>query len=112
MYTDPNHIRVEDPGTVEGNVVFAFLDAFDDVPNEVEELKAHYRRGGLGDSVVKRRLEERLQTLLEPIRVRREDLQKDTGYLRDVLRVGTEKARERAAATTTDVRKALGLSYF
>lgn len=112
MYTDPNHIRVEDPGTVEGNVVFLFLDAFDGNPDEVAELKAHYRRGGLGDSVVKRRLEERLQALLEPIRAKREALAQDRGYLRDVLRSGTFAAREVAASTTANVRKALGLSYF
>ena len=112
MYTDPNHIRVEDPGTVEGNVVFLFLDAFDGNADEVAELKAHYRRGGLGDSVVKRRLEERLQALLEPIRTKREGLAQDRGYLRDVLRAGTFAAREVAASTTANVRKALGLSYF
>lgn len=112
MYTDPSHIRVDDPGTVEGNVVFAFLDAFDGAPDEIAELKAHYQRGGLGDSVVKRRLEERLQTLLEPIRKRREALAQDRGYLRDVLRVGTSQAREVAAGTTERVRRALGLSYF
>ena len=112
MYTDPSHIRVEDPGTIEGNVVFAFLDAFDGATDEIEALKAHYRRGGLGDSVVKRRLEERLQALLEPIRTRRELLAKDKGHLRDVLRLGTEQAREVAASTTARVRSALGLSYF
>ena len=112
MYTDPNHIRVGDPGTIEGNVVFAFLDAFDGAAHEIEELKAHYQRGGLGDSVVKRRLEERLQALMEPIRTKREQLSKEKAYLREVLRVGTEKARAVAALTTTDVRSALGLSYF
>ena len=112
MYTDPNHIRVEDPGTVEGNVVFAFLDAFDAASDEIEELKAHYRRGGLGDSVVKRRLEERLQALLEPIRSKREAFSKEPEYLRAVLRDGTQRAREVAMGTTKKVRNALGLSYF
>lgn len=112
MYTDPKHIRVEDPGAVEGNVVFAFLDAFDGQADEVAEMKAHYQRGGLGDSVVKRRLTEQLQALLEPIRTKREALSQDRAHLQDVLRTGTAKARERAAATTGAVRQALGLSYF
>jgi tryptophanyl-tRNA synthetase len=73
MYTDPNHLRVDDPGQVEGNVVFTFLDAFDPDRDAVAELKAHYTRGGLGDSVVKRRLEGILQEMLEPIRTRREE---------------------------------------
>lgn len=112
MYTDPKHIKLDDPGTVEGNVVFAFLDAFDGAHEDIAEMKAHYRRGGLGDSVVKRRLTETLQALLEPIRVRREVLARDPGYLRDVLREGTRAAQAVAAGTTHRVRQALGLSYF
>jgi tryptophanyl-tRNA synthetase len=112
MYTDPNHLRVQDPGQVEGNVVFSFLDAFDEDKTGLEELKAHYRRGGLGDSVVKRRLEERLQVLLAPIRERRVHLAQDKGYLRTVLRDGTARARERVSQTVSEVKRALGLSYF
>ncbi len=112
MYTDDKHLRVEDPGQVEGNVVFAFLDAFDPETAQVDELKAHYRRGGLGDSVLKRRLEAILQDTMAPIRQRREALSAERGYLRDVLRAGTLRARERAASTLGDVRRALGLTYF
>jgi tryptophanyl-tRNA synthetase len=112
MYTDPNHLRVEDPGQVEGNVVFAFLDAFDPDVAGLEELKAHYRRGGLGDSVVKRRLEDLLQAKLAPIRERREALAQDRAHLVEVLKAGTERARQQAAATVGEVKRALGLSYF
>jgi len=112
MYTDPNHLRVEDPGQVEGNVVFSFLDAFDTDRAALEELKAHYRRGGLGDSVVKRRLEAILQDLLGPIRERRLELQQDRGEVLAILRRGTERARAVAAQTVSEVRAALGLNYF
>ncbi|HFF4552686.1 TPA: tryptophan--tRNA ligase, partial [Acinetobacter baumannii] len=86
MYTDPNHLRIEDPGQVEGNIVFTYLDAFDPNKEEVEELKAHYRRGGLGDGTVKKRLEGVLKELITPIRERREELAKDPDYIMDVLR--------------------------
>lgn len=112
MYTDPNHIRVNDPGQVEGNVVFTFLDAFDPDVAAVEDLKAHYARGGLGDSVVKRRLEAILQDLLAPIRLRRQALAQDRPYLASVIRAGTEQAREVAAGVVGDVKRAMGLSYF
>ena len=112
MYTDPNHLRVEDPGQVEGNVVFSFLDAFDPDRAALEELKQHYRRGGLGDSVVKRRLEGLLQELLGPIRERRQQLEQDRGEVLAILRRGTERAREVAAQTVSEVRAALGLNYF
>jgi tryptophanyl-tRNA synthetase len=112
MYTDPNHLRVNDPGQVEGNVVFAFLDAFEpDVPM-VDELKAHYRRGGLGDSVVKRTLNERLQSMLAPIRERRREFATDRAEVLNVLRRGTMRAREVAGATVSEVKGALGLNYF
>ena len=71
MYTDPNHLKISDPGRVEGNVVFTYLDAFDEDAEAVEELKQHYRRGGLGDTAIKKRLEDVLQTLIAPIRERR-----------------------------------------
>ncbi len=112
MYTDPGHLRASDPGQVEGNVVFAFLDAFEPDVAAVEALKAHYRRGGLGDSVVKRALNERLQALLAPIRVRRHALEQERGEVLAILRRGTERAREVAAATLGEVKGALGLSYF
>lgn len=112
MYTDPNHLRVDDPGQVEGNVVFAFLDAFEPDTAALEELKAHYRRGGLGDSVVKRRLEAHLQELLEPIRVRRQQWEGERGEVMAILRRGTERARAVAAQTVSEVRGALGLNYF
>ncbi len=112
MYTDPLHLRVQDPGQVEGNVVFSFLDAFDNDRVELDALKEHYRRGGLGDSIVKRRLEELLQTLLAPIRERRQALAQDPTHLRAVLKTGTAAARERVAQTVGEVKRALGLSYF
>ncbi|KVP17423.1 tryptophan--tRNA ligase [Burkholderia ubonensis] len=112
MYTDPNHLRVSDPGQVEGNVVFAFLDAFEPDTTKVEELKAHYRRGGLGDSVVKRVLNERLQALLEPIRERRQEFEADRGEVLAILKRGTLRAREVAGATLAEVKGALGLTYF
>ena len=112
MYTDEQHIKVTDPGRIEGNVVFAFLDAFEPDAQRVAELKAHYQRGGLADSAVKAVLDDRLQTLLTPIREERQRLAADRGVVLQVLRRGTEHARERAATTMRAVRRALGLSYF
>ena len=112
MYTDPNHLRVDDPGQVEGNVVFSFLDAFDPDTAKIDELKAHYRRGGLGDSVLKKMLNERLQEVIAPIRAERERLAKDRGEMLNVLRRGTERARATAAQTLSEVKAALGLNYF
>lgn len=112
MYTDPNHLRVEDPGQVEGNVVFTFLDAFDSNKEEVEELKAHYCRGGLGDIMVKRRLEAQLQTMIEPIRTRREEFAKDKGEVLAMLKRGTKRARAVAEQTLYEVNAAMGLNYF
>ena len=112
VYTDPLHLKVSDPGHLEGNVAFLYLDAFDTDKEGLAEMKAHYQRGGLGDSVVKKRLEGILQELLAPIRARREELAKDKGQVMQILKEGTMKAREVAARTTDEVRKALGLSYF
>ncbi len=112
MYTDEAHLRATDPGRVEGNVVFAFLDAFESDADRVAELKAHYRRGGLGDSVVKRLLDERLQAVIAPIRAERQRLAKDRSAVIDILRCGTDKARQTAAATLVDVNHALGMDYF
>jgi len=112
MYTDPNHLRVSDPGQVEGNVVFTFLDAFEPDVSKVDELKAHYRRGGLGDSVVKRVLNERLQALVEPIRARRREFEADKAEVMAILKRGTLHAREVAGATLAEVKGAMGLTYF
>lgn len=111
MYTDPNHLKVTDPGTVEGNVVFSFLDIFDPNPMEVDELKAHYQRGGLGDGVLKKRLTDILESVIAPIRQRREHYEKDPAFVRDVLRNGTEAARQVAAQTLSDVKSAMGIVY-
>ncbi|MBJ9579804.1 tryptophan--tRNA ligase [Acinetobacter baumannii] len=112
MYTDPNHLRIEDPGQVEGNIVFTYLDAFDPKKEEVEELKAHYRRGGLGDGTVKKRLEGVLKELITPIRERREELAKDPDYIMDVLRQGTDKCRIITQQTLDEVKDGLGLFKF
>jgi tryptophanyl-tRNA synthetase len=109
MFTDPNHLRASDPGTVEGNVVFTYLDAFGENPTELEALKAHYRRGGLGDAHVKRRLDDILQALLAPIRERRTALVRDPGYVLEVLQQGTMRAQRQTQATLDELRSALGL---
>lgn len=109
MYTDPNHIRASDPGTVEGNVVFTCLDAFDPDPAGVAEMKARYRAGGLGDGKVKARLEEVLQEFLAPIRARREVYAEDKGEVLRLLREGTEVARKVTGETLAEVRAALGV---
>ena len=112
VYTDPLHLKVSDPGHLEGNVAFIYLDAFDTDKEGLAEMKAHYTRGGLGDSVVKKRLEGILQEMLAPIRAHREEYAKDRGQVLQILKEGTMKAREVAAQTTDEVKKALGLSYF
>lgn len=112
VYTDPLHLRVQDPGHLEGNVAFLYLDAFDPDKDGLAEMKAHYVRGGLGDSLVKARLEACLQDLLAPIRARREELAKDKGHVVQILKDGTAKAREVAAKTADEVKAALGLTYF
>jgi tryptophanyl-tRNA synthetase len=109
MFTDPNHLRASDPGKIEGNVVFTYLDAFDEDRTGVEALKAHYRGGGLGDMAVKRRLDDILQTLLAPIRDRRAILARDPGHILTVLRRGTLNARRVTQATLDEVRNALVL---
>ncbi|NIY98959.1 tryptophan--tRNA ligase [Salipiger sp. HF18] len=109
MFTDPDHLRIEDPGSVEGNVVFTYLDAFDPDRDEVARLKDRYRRGGLGDSVVKRRLEEVLQELLAPIRARRADYAADPGEVLRIVAEGTGAARDLTDATKQEVMEALGL---
>ena len=121
MYTDPDHIRVEDPGKVEGNTVFTYLDAFcrpehfaqywPDYSN-LDELKAHYMRGGLGDVKVKKFLYAILEELLTPIRERRKEWEKDIPAVFDILKRGSEAAREVAASTLADVRRAMRIDYF
>lgn len=111
MYTDPGHLRVEDPGKVEGNPVFTYLDAFGKDKAKIDELKAHYQRGGLGDSVVKKYLLEVLLHFLEPIRKRREEFAKDPKQVMDFLFQGTEVAAAEADKTLHDVRKAMGIDY-
>ena len=109
MFTDPNHLKASDPGRVEGNVVFTYLDAFDEDDIAVDDLKARYVRGGLGDSIAKKRLDDVLQALLAPIRERRRALARDPGYVLQVVKRGTARARETTDATLRDVRAALGL---
>lgn len=121
MYTDPDHLRVEDPGKVEGNTVFTYLDAFSRPEHfsrylpeysSLEELKAHYRRGGLGDVKVKRLLIAILNEMLDPIRERRRHYEARIGEVYDILREGSEKARAAAAETLADVRAAMKINYF
>jgi tryptophanyl-tRNA synthetase len=109
MFTDPGHLRASDPGRVEGNVVFAYLDAFDPDRAAVEELKTRYRRGGLGDVALKRRLEHVLDSLLAPIRVRRRELAGDPSAIEGLLRTGTARTRETAAGVLRDVREVFAL---
>ena len=121
MFTDPNHLRVEDPGQVEGNPVFIYLDAFNRPEHfaeflpeyqNLDELKAHYSRGGLGDVKVKKFLNNVLQAELAPIRERRKMWESRIEDVYDLLRVGSEKARETAASTLHDVRHAMKIDYF
>ncbi|HBV49804.1 MAG TPA: tryptophan--tRNA ligase, partial [Alistipes sp.] len=121
MYTDPDHLRVEDPGKVEGNTVFTYLDAFCRPEHfaaylpeyaSLDELKAHYRRGGLGDVKVKRLLIAVLNEVLDPIRERRRHYEARIGEVYAMLEEGSRKAREAAAATLDDVREAMKINYF
>jgi tryptophanyl-tRNA synthetase len=105
MFTDPNHLRVSDPGRVEGNVVFAYLDAFDPNTSAVSELKARYRLGGLGDSVLKRRLTDLLVQLLTPIRERRAEFAAQPELVRAIIECGTARARDVSDAVARDVRR-------
>ena len=109
MYTDPNHINISDPGKVEGNVVFTYLDAFYDNKEEVENLKAEYRKGGLGDVYLKNLLYKVLDDKLTPIREKRESLKED--YIYSVLLAGSKEAREIAKQTLEEVREAIGIVY-
>ena len=121
MYTDPEHIKIDDPGKIEGNTVFTYLDAFSNKEHFEEflpdyaclyELKEHYKRGGLGDVKVKKFLNNVLQSELEPIRKRREEYQKDISYVYEILKKGSEKAEEVAAKTLDDVKNSMKINYF
>ena len=121
MFTDPNHLNVSDPGTVEGNAVFTYLDAFSNdedfakyLPDyqNLDEMKDHYRRGGLGDMKCKKLLNSILNEMLEPIRQRRHELEQDMPEIYNILRKGTEKARETAVKTMDEVRNAMKINYF
>ena len=114
MYTDPDHIRVEDPGKIEGNMVFHYLDVFGrpEDAQEIADMKEHYQRGGLGDVKTKRYLLEILERELGPIRERRIEFAKDMGEVHNMLQKGSEKAREVAGQTLSEVKGAMGLNYF
>ncbi|MFQ9194079.1 MAG: tryptophan--tRNA ligase [Candidatus Gastranaerophilaceae bacterium] len=121
MYTDPTHIQVSDPGHIEGNTVFTYLDAFSrsehferylpDYAN-LDELKEHYQRGGLGDVKVKKFLNNIIQEELEPIRQRRKEYEKDIPEIYEILRKGSEEARKVAAQTLSEVKSAMKINYF
>lgn len=121
MYTDPDHLRVDDPGKVEGNAVFTYLDAFssdDDFAEfwpeykNLDELKDHYTRGGLGDMKCKKFLNQVINKMLEPIRVRRHEYEQDIPEIFNILRRGTDAAREVASQTMSEVREAMRINYF
>lgn len=121
MYTDPTHIKVSDPGHLEGNTVFTYLDAFSKEEDfakylpeykNLDELKEHYTRGGLGDVKIKRFLNSIMQAELEPIRARRKEYEKDIAAVYDILRAGSDRARQVAEATLQDVKDAMKINYF
>jgi tryptophanyl-tRNA synthetase len=121
MYTDPLHVQVSDPGHVEGNTVFTYLDAFcrdEHFPefwpdyNCLDEVKEHYQRGGLGDVKIKKFLNNVLQSELAPIRARRKELEQDISYVYDVLKKGSDEARAVAAQTLSEVKAAMKINYF
>ena len=130
MYTDPGHLQVSDPGKVEGNTVFTYLDAFCKPEHfdrfascfvgkkvsfefhSLDEVKDQYRKGGLGDVMIKNFLNEVLNDTLEPIRRRRKELEQDIPYVYEVLRKGSEVARAAAAETLADVKRSMRINYF
>ncbi|RTK96871.1 MAG: tryptophan--tRNA ligase [Neisseriaceae bacterium] len=112
MFTDPEHIRVEDPGKVEGNMVFSYLDVFGTNKAEIDEMKAHYQRGGLGDMKVKRYLLDVLEAKFAPIRDKRQEVAKDKAQVMEMIRQGSIAAKQVAAQTLDDVRNAIGVNYF
>lgn len=112
MYTDPEHIRVEDPGKIEGNVVFAYLDVFAEDKEKVAEMKAHYQKGGLGDVAVKKYLIEEMDKVLKPIREKRAELEKNPEMIYKILKKGSLKAEKIAAQTLKEVKQAIKIDYF
>ncbi|GGK12778.1 tryptophan--tRNA ligase 2 [Deinococcus malanensis] len=112
MFTDPHHLRVDDPGRVDGNPVFTYLDAFDPDRARLQDMKDHYSRGGLGDVKVKRHLLDVLEESLAPIRQRRAEFARDPGAVMELVREGTALGREVAAQTMSAARKAMTLDYF
>lgn len=121
MYTDPNHLKVEDPGNVEGNVVFTYLDVFSTEADfakflpeykNLADLKKHYQRGGVGDITIKKFLNNILQELLRPIRAKRKELENNITYVYEILEKGTKIARKEAQKTLLEVKKAIKIDYF
>ncbi len=121
MYTDPNHIRVDDPGKIEGNVVFTYLDAFCEdehfekfMPEykNLEQLKAHYQKGGVGDIKIKKFLYNILDSILEPIRIKRHEYEGKIGYVYEILKKGSKKASDTANETLNEVKNAMRINYF
>ena len=112
MYTDPEHIRVEDPGKIEGNVVFAYLDVFAEDKEKVTEMKARYQKGGLGDVAVKKYLIEEMDKVLKPIREKRAELEKNPEMIYEILKKGSLKAEKIAAQTLKEVKQAMKIDYF
>ncbi|MBO0448488.1 tryptophan--tRNA ligase [Enterococcus sp. MJM12] len=112
MYTDPNHIHVEDPGQVEGNMVFTYLDVFGTDKEYIAKLKDNYRRGGLGDVKIKRYLIDVLEAEFAPIRTKREELAKDPAAIMEILQKGSQQAEMVAAQTLAQVKEAMGIAYF
>ena len=112
MYTDPEHIRVEDPGKIEGNVVFAYLDIFAEDKEKVAEMKTNYQKGGLGDVAVKKYLIEEMDKILKPIREKRAELEKNPEIIYEILRKGSLKAEKIAAQTLKEVKQAMKIDYF
>lgn len=111
MYTDPEHLRVQDPGKIEGNVVFMYLDAFDPDKIRVQELKEHYQRGGLGDMTIKRHLMQVLEELIGPIRERRHQFKQQTSMVVDLLHEGTLNAKKEGARKLDEIKEAMKISY-
>lgn len=112
MYTDPYHLKITDPGKVEGNTVFDYLDVFDPNKAEVEELKAHYQRGGLGDVVLKRRLADILEHLLKPIREKRQEFYNNKDYVYKILKEGTTYTQDLARERMREIKRAMKIDYF
>ena len=121
MYTDPNHIKIEDPGQIEGNIVFTYLDAFscdDDFKKylpeykNLDDLKAHYKQGGVGDMKIKKFLYTILENLLTPVREKRAYYESRIDVIKEYLKEGTEKANKLADQTLKEVKDAIGINYF